>query len=689
MRPYPAPWESGRRQPEGSWIQGDQPQPSQGELENLRDKDATPAKSNLQLETNEAYGLAYQALDDVKITQVPCLDLDKRHVYEAKYLPLMVFNELDTLLFRSVLKGNVFLTSAKLPPGELFKVERPNILYLEALSKSPYFENGLLNIPSPFGLDDFKNLCQFLSSNDYAPNMHDTLRQTAGNSIATEHLAHERKNSLPYISNITGSNFDSPPYLLNSILSYNVAQHLRFEPLASNALHRMQVLPFTYEDPILLLEHIYQPKTLHTAPTADIRHWVKRWLSLQLPAIFDDQARFYRSNLGVLDLKPELNQRFGALMERSIHLTEDVAEVRRLRCLVPEERIPLPQPSWTGTAGVPTPPSWAAGATNWPHGTGSSASGDGIDDLVKQFERVPSSPTLSLMESTHSFLSRSEILEYRTITTLLAYSDVAESTTEAARSRYRESKDPKGPWERLNHFVNLLVRDTEVVAILNHKDRSQFSTQVTLVKETPPSDQDKHQNASLVVARNTRSDEAPKSNSNDASPMMNVELLDGSVKTLHGSSGPVEFYLQHQSLAFEDHCSITLKLLQENQETPSKATAQRFCLWIFLTCYKKIKSRFKAGQSKRNLWEYLALLDDQTLQERNDHYEDLLPESLSTKLPTPAQHMVIRELIKKGFMDADDKKQPLFDKVGRSRFRRTLAQLLCHTWQTVVDLDKL
>ena len=128
LDPCPAPWESSRRQPEGSWIMGkDQPEPSRDELENLRERNATPAKSHLQLETNEAFGLAYQALDDVNITRVPCLDRDKRLVYKARYLPLMVFNELDKLLFRSVLKGNVFLTLATLPPGIYARTSRPGL----------------------------------------------------------------------------------------------------------------------------------------------------------------------------------------------------------------------------------------------------------------------------------------------------------------------------------------------------------------------------------------------------------------------------------------------------------------------------------------------------------------------------------------------------------------------------------
>ena len=126
--PCPAPWESHRRQAEGSWINGtDQPGPSHDELENLRDRSATSAKSNSQLETNEAFGMAHQALEDVKITRVPCLDPGKQHLYDAKCLPLMVFNELDKILFRSVLTGNVFLTFADLPPGIDARTSRPGL----------------------------------------------------------------------------------------------------------------------------------------------------------------------------------------------------------------------------------------------------------------------------------------------------------------------------------------------------------------------------------------------------------------------------------------------------------------------------------------------------------------------------------------------------------------------------------
>ena len=102
-----------------------------------------------------------------------------------------------------------------------------------------------------------------------------------------------------------------------------------------------------------------------------------------------------------------------------------------------------------------------------------------------------------------------------------------------------------------------------------------------------------------------------------------------------------------------------------------------------------MRSRFRAGQAKRNLWQYLAELEDDTLQERNSAYEDLLPESLSIRRPSSVQLNVIRRLIKLGLLDPEAKEKPLFDKAGRSRFRKGLAGLLSYAFQTVLALEKL
>ena len=284
--------------------------------------------------------------------------------------------------------------------GEIF-IERPHNSYLEAILKSPCFENGLLNFPSPFGWEEFENLRQFLSINDYAPNRYDTLQHTAARSTATSHLASNSTNSLPYISDTTGSNPNSPPYLLNSISSYHLAKHLMFEPLGSTALQRMNSLPFTYEDPILLLQNIYCSRTMPT-PAPDMRLWVKRWLSLQLPAgLFEAYARDFVSNLGVLELNPGYSHRFHSLKDTSHHLIQDVEEVHRdlaLKSLSPEERNAFPGTQWNshpGTSGIPTPAttSWGTAPGNWPQGASSStapssAYGGGMPYLADRFAQA-------------------------------------------------------------------------------------------------------------------------------------------------------------------------------------------------------------------------------------------------------------------------------------------------------------
>lgn len=113
---------------EGSWIHGsDEPAPSQEEVDNLWDKEVEPAEPHECLEPEEAFGLAALALEDTKITYAPCLDPRKKCSYSRRNLPFMVFNDLDNLLFRSMLKGNVDLTWTMLPPGMDARTSRPGL----------------------------------------------------------------------------------------------------------------------------------------------------------------------------------------------------------------------------------------------------------------------------------------------------------------------------------------------------------------------------------------------------------------------------------------------------------------------------------------------------------------------------------------------------------------------------------
>ena len=113
---------------EGSWIYGpDEPAPSQEDIDNLWDKEVEPAKRPERLEPDEAFGLAAHNMEDTQITYAPCLDPRKKRSYSRRNLPFMVFNDLDDTLFRSVLKGNVYLTWTMLPPGMEARTSRPGL----------------------------------------------------------------------------------------------------------------------------------------------------------------------------------------------------------------------------------------------------------------------------------------------------------------------------------------------------------------------------------------------------------------------------------------------------------------------------------------------------------------------------------------------------------------------------------
>ena len=107
------------------------------------------------------------------------------------------------------------------------------------------------------------------------------------------------------------------------------------------------------------------------------------------------------------------------------------------------------------------------------------------------------------MASSPEFPTRQEILQYRTLTTLLARTDVVETSDEPERGRYRAQSTSPGLWEYLNDFVNLLVRDTEIVAILPCGPSNTLPADVTLVKDVLAShDQEAERLDEWVVSKN-------------------------------------------------------------------------------------------------------------------------------------------------------------------------------------------
>lgn len=210
--------------------------------------------------------------------------------------------------------------------GKSYSIPKSGYPYYEALSKSHFFENGGYNVPSTVHQDEFQLLQQFLFTRNHEPNLEYTLQDMTGQLKATSHLASYLDGGPPYILSF---GFGSPPYLLNSIMSYNLATYLQFEPLAKFAMQRLESLPFTFENPIQILEHIYQQNSL-PHPTQEIRFWVRRWLSLRLdlpPATWNVYSATYPTNFSVLEKSPALAARFTALYGNSHDFIADVAYV--------------------------------------------------------------------------------------------------------------------------------------------------------------------------------------------------------------------------------------------------------------------------------------------------------------------------------------------------------------------------
>lgn len=110
---------AGPTQPLGSWLDGlPGPEPDLASIRVLKNAAAQPACSNLHLSTEEAFGQAYQAVEHYQRSKFACLAPGKRSMYSTRDLPFMVFDQLDQEMFRSVLKGNVYMKwSVKMPDG--------------------------------------------------------------------------------------------------------------------------------------------------------------------------------------------------------------------------------------------------------------------------------------------------------------------------------------------------------------------------------------------------------------------------------------------------------------------------------------------------------------------------------------------------------------------------------------------
>ena len=206
--------------------------------------------------------------------------------------------------------------------AQLLSSETPNY---QDLSRSPFFqEDDVLAIPSELDPTTVEILYLFIRTGKHGPKLCQSLQYIEARGIGIP-----RVGTLPVAGPpcILTPDSNAPPFLLNSILAYNVAKFLSFEPMASSALNRLSSLPFSAEDPIVILERIYLPG-LSQIPHDDIRDWVRKWLERRLFTTLGDYAAVYKTNLGVLEQHPQLAERFRKLQYNSAYLLEDTQYVR-------------------------------------------------------------------------------------------------------------------------------------------------------------------------------------------------------------------------------------------------------------------------------------------------------------------------------------------------------------------------
>ena len=187
----------------------------------------------------------------------------------------------------------------------ILPLERSYINNLQDLSKSPFFTNKReLHFPdSIFAWPEFRSLYHFLVYPDFEP----TLASIHANTLSKEYKAG------PPV--ILPRKDGKQQYLSTSIAAAQLGSELKFKPLTTQAIHRLNNLGWTTNNPIKALTQIYHGSF---SPNSDLRSWVKTWLAVKTPASSSDAAyaKTYPTNLALLQNHPDYKGEFAALKEK-------------------------------------------------------------------------------------------------------------------------------------------------------------------------------------------------------------------------------------------------------------------------------------------------------------------------------------------------------------------------------------
>ena len=287
----------------------------------------------------------------------------------------------------------------------LVHVSKTQTPHYQALTRSPCFHNDVLTLPPAPDMPYFDILQQFILHGYYTPTLTQSLQILEASGM---HISSMGLLAVGVPPCILPPDTRAPAFLLHSVLAYNLAKHVGLEPMAINALKRLCAgLPFSAEDPTLILENIYVPNSPNT-PHADLRDWARKWLSHRLYTTLGDHATIYKTNLGVLEQHPLLTEKFSGLQYTSKYLLEDVNYVRYH---YPVSRGPqTPQPNST------------PGVIEWPNSqtlngqpTGSGVYGHQalVNNTSRQIQELPWFPPVEPSWTSASSVSDAFLEEQR------------------------------------------------------------------------------------------------------------------------------------------------------------------------------------------------------------------------------------------------------------------------------------
>ena len=140
--------------------------------------------------------------------------------------------------------------------------------------------------------------------------------------------------------------------------------------------------------------------------------------------------------------------------------------------------------------------------------------------------------------------------------------------------------------------------------------------------------------------------------------------------------------LRHSgNVPFEVHCQFVTKLLKLNRTSPTnqarKRTAGALTAWIIKVCNPKMIKRLNAGINKSNIWEHLTEINEEGMADEDPDFEDIKAKTLSSEPPTPIQARFLKRQQTIGRIDQNwNKRQPVFDRLGRQRTRKLTGALL-------------